>query len=82
MEMAIKNVCEVLILRLPTVGKSSIPGETVGGRDGGGRKTARSKCSLCLSKFVWGKLGFILSFVKIISKMQLVTKNDIKTLSL
>jgi hypothetical protein len=33
-EMAIQNVCEVLIFRPPTVCKSSIPGETVGGEEG------------------------------------------------
>jgi hypothetical protein len=61
-------------LKPPTV---SISGETVGGGRGGG-KTARSECGLCL----WGKLGFILISVKIISRTQLMTKNDVKTLSL
>jgi hypothetical protein len=78
-EMAIQNVCKVLIFRPPTVCKSSIPGRQWGGGRGGGGKTARSECSLCLSKYVWGKLGFILIFVKILSKMLLMAKNDIKT---
>ncbi len=39
-----------------------------GGREGGGGKTARSEFDLCLSKYVWGKLGFILKSVKILSK--------------
>jgi hypothetical protein len=50
-----------------------------GGRKGGGGKTARSECDLCLSKYVWGKLGFILKFVKILSKTLLTAKNDVKT---
>jgi hypothetical protein len=62
-------------LKPPTV---SISGETVGGERGGCGKTARSECGLCL----WGKLGFILISVKIISRTLLMTKNDVKTLSL
>jgi hypothetical protein len=34
MEIPIKNVCEVLVFRPPTVCKSSIPGETVGWEGG------------------------------------------------
>jgi hypothetical protein len=54
-------------------------GRDSGGREGGGGKTPRSECSLCLSKYVWEKCGFILLSVKIfISKTQLMAKNDVK----
>jgi hypothetical protein len=54
-------------------------GRDSGGREGGGGKTTRSEFDLCLSKYVWGKLGFILKSVKILSKMLLMAKNDVKT---
>ncbi len=42
-----------------------LPGETVvGGREGGGRNTARSEFHLGLSKYVWGKLGLSLNLYK------------------
>ncbi len=61
-EMAIKNVYEILIFRPPTVCKSSIPGETVGGGRGCGGKTARSESGLCQYEYVWENLGFIFIF--------------------
>jgi hypothetical protein len=43
-------------------------GKTVAGRDGvAGR--ARLECGLYLYIHVWGKLGFVLIFFKILSKM-------------
>ena len=39
--MVIKNVYEILTFRPPTVYKSSIPGETVGGREGVRRKDSK-----------------------------------------
>jgi hypothetical protein len=45
----------------------------VEGGDGG--NTARSEFHLALSKYVWGKLGFILKSVKIQLKMLLMAKN-------
>jgi hypothetical protein len=57
-------------------------GRDSGGREGGGGKIARSECDLCLSKYLWGKLGFILKSVKILSKTLLMAKNDVKTFSL
>jgi hypothetical protein len=53
-----------------------------GGREGDSRKKAWLECDLCLSKYVWGKLGFILKSVKIIYKTLSMAKNDIKTQSL
>ncbi len=70
MEMATKNVCEVLIFRPLTIGKltSSLkPGETVGGGRGGGGKTARTESALCLYIYVLGILGFILIYSKLLS---------------
>ncbi len=54
-------------------------GRDSGGEGGGGRKTASSECGVCLSKYVWGELGFILISVKILSKTLLMTKSDVKT---
>ncbi len=54
-------------------------GRDSGGEGGGGGKTARSECGLCLTKYVWGKLDFFLISVKILSKMLLMAKNDVKT---
>ncbi len=50
--MTIKNVCEVLIFQLPTVSESSIPGETVGGREGGvpGSQLGRNAAFACPNK--------------------------------
>jgi hypothetical protein len=52
-EMVIKKVYEILIFRPPTVCKSSIPAETVGGEGGGaaerqqGRKAAFASTNMC-----------------------------------
>ncbi len=48
-----------------------------GGEGGGGGKTPRSEFDLCLSKYVWGKLDFILKSVQILSKTLLMAKNDV-----
>ncbi len=50
-----------------------------GGEGGGGGNKARSELHLGLSKYVWGKLGFILKSVKIQLKKLLMAKNDAKT---
>ncbi len=54
-------------------------GRDSGGEGGGGGMTTRSEFDLCLSKYVWGELGFILISVKILSKMLLITKSDVRT---
>jgi hypothetical protein len=62
MEMAIKNVNEILIFWPPTVCKSSILGRQWGGGRGCDGKTARSESGLCQYEYVWGTLGFIFIF--------------------
>jgi hypothetical protein len=51
----------------------------VGGEGGGGGNKARSELHLGLSKYVWGKLDFILKSVKIQLKKLLMAKNDVIT---
>ncbi len=65
MEMAMKNMCEVLTFRPPTVGKLLSFLNT--GRDSGEGEVGAAESGLCLFINVWGTLGFILIFVKLLS---------------
>jgi hypothetical protein len=64
-----KNVCEILIFRLPTVCKLlsflNTGRDSVGGGRGGGGTTARSESSLCQYEYVRGTLGFYLYILNI-----------------
>ncbi len=75
-EMAIKNVYEILIFRPPPVCRSSIPGETVGGREGvqQGWKAAFASTNMC-----GGILVLSLFFEIFYLKHSLIANNDVKT---
>ena len=77
--MAIKNVYEILIFRPPTVCKSSIPGEIVGGGRGCGGKTARSESAFASTNMCGGILVLSLFFKIFYFKHSLIANNDVKT---
>jgi hypothetical protein len=63
-EMAIKNVYDILIFRPPTVCKSSILGETVGGREGVRQKDSKVGKRPLPVRICVGESWFDLYFLK------------------